>query len=89
LPVFAVGLDGKCGTGQLRPQGGPHRNPLPAAAAPVSGIFRIPSEEIVPDVRRKSGILIGINFRPQGSKLLSTRFLLVTDHRGPMPGEDD
>jgi hypothetical protein len=22
-PVFAVGLDGKCGTGEQRPQGGP------------------------------------------------------------------
>jgi len=35
-PVFAVGLDGKCGTAGQRLQGGPDRDRLPADAAPVS-----------------------------------------------------
>jgi len=35
--VFAVGLDGKCGTGEQRLQGGADRDWLPAAAAPASG----------------------------------------------------
>jgi hypothetical protein len=34
-PVFAVGLDGKCGTGEQRLQGGPDRDRLSAAALPV------------------------------------------------------
>jgi mRNA interferase HigB len=34
-PVFAAGLDGKCGTGEQRPQDGPDRDRPPAAAAPV------------------------------------------------------
>jgi hypothetical protein len=36
-PFFAVGLVGKCGTGEQCLQGGPERDRLPAAAAPVSG----------------------------------------------------
>jgi hypothetical protein len=55
-PFFAVGLDGKCGIGEQRLQGGPDRDRLPAAAAPVSGT-----------IDSKNRIFVDVRFAPQAA----------------------
>jgi hypothetical protein len=66
-PVFAVGLEGKCGTGEQRLQGSADRDRLPAAA-----IIRERTTD------SKTRILADVRFVPKSSPPREVAFLTYT-----------
>src|ERR1700730_18035398 len=85
-PVFAVGLDGKCGTGEQRLQGGPDRDRLPAAAAPVGGTIDSPDIWSTSASRQKWSVANSAGGEPDCSVVINNT--LAIERRGGRGGAE-